>query len=32
VGVVTHIAELAAQLPARVEVQKSERGSRVVVS
>ena len=29
VGVVTHVAELAERLPARIVVEKSPRGSRI---
>ena len=31
VGVITHVQELAIRLPARIEVEKSPRGSRLVV-
>jgi len=30
VGVITHVSELAARLPVRIEIEKSPRGSRVV--
>ena len=32
VGVVTHLPELAAQLPARIEVSRGEGTARVLVS
>jgi exonuclease SbcC len=32
VGVITHIQELAARLPARIEIEKSPRGSVLSVS
>jgi DNA repair exonuclease SbcCD ATPase subunit len=31
VGVITHVPELAVRLPARIEVEKSPRGSRLRV-